>query len=72
MSFTNATVVKDGEKVFRLMLGDREIGVSKSDCDARFHMHAINDALQDAYMEGITHGEELERRFPHMEGEMGQ
>lgn len=53
-----ATIVKKGEKEHALMLGGHELGVSKSDCDARFHMHAINDALKAAYDEGVLVGRE--------------
>lgn len=47
------------------MLGDHEIGSSKTDFDARFHMHAINDALDVAYLEGQKYLERLveERRI---------
>ena len=46
--------VKDekGKSTFRLMLGGREIGTSKTDSDARFHMHAINLAIDMAFEEG--------------------
>jgi len=46
------------------MLGDHELGVSKTDFDARFHMHAINDALDVAAgmeRERITY---LKNNFP--------
>lgn len=46
-----ATIVPDG-KIFRLMLGDHELGNSKADVDARVHMHAINEALDEAFQEG--------------------
>lgn len=49
-----ATIVPDG-KVFKLMLGTHELGQSKTDSDARFHMHAINEALDEAYQEGRDH-----------------
>lgn len=42
-----AEVVPDG-KEFKVMLGNHEVGRSKSDCDARFHMHAINAAIDEA------------------------
>jgi hypothetical protein len=48
--------VKPLEKGFALMLGDHELGVSKTDFDARFHMHAINDALKAAYDRGWQDG----------------
>jgi len=44
--------IKPLEKGFALMLGEHELGVSKTDCDARIHMHAVNDALDVAYLEG--------------------
>lgn len=55
-----ATVVpsEDG-KSFRVLLGEREIGVSKTDFDARFHMHAINDALDVAFLEGEKYLERM-------------
>lgn len=56
MSFINATVVPDGPKVFRVMLGKHEVGVSKTDFDARFHVNAINDALNAARDEGYRVG----------------
>jgi hypothetical protein len=37
-----AEVIKRGEKEFDVVLGNHVIGTAKSDCDARFHMHAIN------------------------------
>jgi hypothetical protein len=54
-----ATIVKVDEKTHRVMLGGHEIGVSKTDFDARFHMHAINDALDVAYLEGQQYLERL-------------
>lgn len=44
-----ATIVQKNEREHVLMLGDHELGTSKTDCDARIHMHAINEALQTAY-----------------------
>jgi hypothetical protein len=56
MSYIKATILEaKGEKdktVFRVMLADHEIGTSKTDFDARFHMHAINAALEAAYEQG--------------------
>lgn len=49
-----ATVVKKGEKEHALMLDGHELGVSKSDCDARFHMHAINAALVAEFNRGLV------------------
>jgi hypothetical protein len=40
--------IKKVEKGFALMLGNHELGVSKNDSDARFHMHAINAAIEKA------------------------
>lgn len=54
-----ATIVKKSEKEFSLMLGEHEIGVSKTDFDARFHMHAINDALQVSFLEGQKYLERI-------------
>jgi len=51
-----ATIVKKGEKEHTLMFGGHELGTSKTDCDARFHMHAINDALKAAYERGRQDG----------------
>jgi hypothetical protein len=45
-----AYVDNSNPKTFRVMLGDHEIGVSKTDFDARFHVNAINDALDEAYL----------------------
>lgn len=53
-------VVENTEgKVFRVMLGEHEVGVSKTDFDARFHVNAINDALDVAYLEGQKYLERL-------------
>ncbi len=41
------------------MLGNHELGASKTDFDARFHMHAINDALDVAYLEGQKYLEQM-------------
>lgn len=54
-----ATIKTVGEKDFRVLLGENEIGVSKTDFDARFHMHAINDALDVAYLEGQQYLERM-------------
>lgn len=43
-----AEVKKRGEKEFDVVLGSHIIGTSKTDFDARFHMHAINDAIDAA------------------------
>jgi hypothetical protein len=43
--------IKPLDKGFALMLGDHELGVSKTDFDARFHMHAINNAIKFAQIE---------------------
>jgi hypothetical protein len=43
-----AEVKKVGEKEFEVVLGNHVIGTAKSDCDARFHMHAINKAIDSA------------------------
>lgn len=51
-----ATIAKRGEKEHALMLGSHELGISKTDFDARFHMHAINEALKSEYERG--------RQFP--------
>jgi hypothetical protein len=51
-----ATVIKRGEKEHALILGGHELGVSKSDFDARFHMHAINKIIHDAYSVGFKDG----------------
>lgn len=37
---------------FKLMLGDHEIGTSKTHLDASFHLCAINDAIDEAFQEG--------------------
>jgi hypothetical protein len=44
-----ARVEKISEKEFQLVLGDHVIGTSKTDFDARFHMHAINKAIEGAH-----------------------
>lgn len=54
-----ATIENSEPKVFRVMLGKHEIGVSKTDFDARFHMHAINDALDVAFLEGQQYLERM-------------
>lgn len=51
--------IEPRDKVFALMLGKHELGVSKTDFDARFHMHAINDALDVAYLEGQKYLERM-------------
>lgn len=40
-----AEVRKVDEKTFKVFLGNHELGVTKSDFDARFHANAINYAL---------------------------
>jgi hypothetical protein len=52
-----AYVNKKSEKEFEVILGNHVFGTSKADFDARFHVNAINDALQNAYEEGIIEGE---------------
>jgi hypothetical protein len=47
-----AEIVKVSEKEYKIMLGNHEIGSSKTDFDGLFHVHAINDALMEAYEEG--------------------
>jgi hypothetical protein len=54
-----AEVVKKGEKEFEVVLGGQILGTTKTDFDARFHMHAINDALNIAYLEGQKYLEHL-------------
>lgn len=60
-----AEIIKVDDKTFRLMLGKHELGVSKTDFDARFHMHAINDALKVSFHEGEKYLERMveKRRF---------
>jgi hypothetical protein len=41
------------------MLGNHELGNSKTDFDARFHMHAINDTLDVAFLEGQKYLERM-------------
>jgi hypothetical protein len=54
-----AEIIKVDDKTHRLMLGKHELGVSKTDFDARFHMHAINDALEVAFLEGQRYLERM-------------
>lgn len=51
--------IEPKDKGFALMLGKHELGSSKTDFDARFHMHAINDALDVAYLEGQKYLEQM-------------
>lgn len=51
---TRPTIVQNG-KEFKLMLGDHELGRSKSDCDARFHLHAINAAIDSGIQEAARY-----------------
>jgi SOS response regulatory protein OraA/RecX len=57
-----ATIIKVSEKEYKIMLGNHEIGTSKTDFDGRFHMHAINDALDVAYLEGQEYLERMVMR----------
>jgi len=52
-----AHVNKRSEKEFDVVLGSHVIGTSKSDFDARFHVNAINKALQAAYDQGFEDAE---------------
>lgn len=54
-----ATIKELGPKDFRVLLGDKEIGKATNDVDARFHMYAINDALDVAYLEGQKYLERM-------------
>jgi hypothetical protein len=49
--------VKPVDKGFELVLGNHVLGTSKTDFDARFHMHAINAALDEARESGRQKGE---------------
>ncbi len=51
-SIIEATVVKRSEKEHDVTIGSHIIGTSKTDFDARFHLHAINEALDEAYRAG--------------------
>jgi len=57
--------IKPLEKGFVLMLGDHELGTSKTDFDARFHMHAINAVMEkikrDGYNEGYADGSDTKQ-----------
>jgi hypothetical protein len=46
----------DGEKGFELVLHGAVIGYSKTDCDARFNMYKIDEALASANAEGYKDG----------------
>jgi hypothetical protein len=48
MTYELARVEKVSDKEFKVFLGNHEIGTAKSDFDARFHMHAINKAIEAA------------------------
>ena len=37
---------------YKVMLGNHEIGTSKTGFDAQFHLNAINKALDEAYEQG--------------------
>ena len=63
MERLRATVVetlKDekGKSQFNVILGEHIIGTSKTNFDARFHMHAINDAIDKAWQAGHDQGNE--------------
>jgi hypothetical protein len=49
--------VEPADGRFRLMLGNHELGISKTDSDSRFHMHIINGALDAAFSEGCASNE---------------
>lgn len=59
MGVMRAEIVKVDDKTFRLMLGKHELGVSKTDFDARFHMYAVNDALEVSFLEGQKYLERM-------------
>lgn len=53
MRYAEVTEVMGEKKPeFHVHIGTHVIGVSKTDFDARFHMHAINKALDEAYEAG--------------------
>lgn len=54
-----ARIDKIDEKTYRVMLGDHEIGTSKTSFDAQFHVNAINDALDVAHLEGEKYLERM-------------
>lgn len=54
-----ARIDKIDEKTHRVMLGDHEIGTSKTSFDAQFHVNAINDALDVAHLEGEKYLERM-------------
>jgi hypothetical protein len=66
-----AEVKKRGEKEFDVVLGNHVIGTAKSDCDARFHMHAINREI-DAVTERVNWKAQADGHHEHdHEYEMG-
>lgn len=54
-----ARIDKIDEKTHRVMLGGLEIGTSKTSFDAQFHVNAINDALDVAFLEGQKYLERM-------------
>lgn len=54
-----AEIIKVDDKTYRLMLGKHELGMSKTDFDARFHLNAINDALEVSFLEGQKYLERM-------------
>lgn len=51
-----AELKKIDDKTFAVILGDHEIGRTKLQCDAQFHVNVINDALEQAYTNGEIGG----------------
>lgn len=56
----NATYRKVSEKTFSVFLEcygeEKELGSTKLECDAQFHVHAINEAIKAAYDDGYQSG----------------
>lgn len=52
------TEQRDGKekKAFALVVNGHEIGVSKTDVDARFHMHFLQELMESVYTGGYDYG----------------
>lgn len=49
-----ATIVTRGEKEHAVVIGEHEIGISKTHFDACFHMHFLNGLILDVYKKGCA------------------
>lgn len=61
---TQLEVVKVDDKTFELKLNGHVLGTSKSDSDARFHMHVLEKLFEETYNRGYADGDFSREIYP--------